>query len=69
MIMAKLGRIDNCIRLKWIGISVGITGILGIKTPYLANSHVKIIASFTFGMSSFLVNLIPLHIAGGSKFL
>ncbi|GBM89383.1 hypothetical protein AVEN_226947-1 [Araneus ventricosus] len=65
MLMAKLKRTGNCMRLNWNGKSKGMIGLLGMETSSPAACPVIIVASMIFGISYLIQSLVPLKSGGG----
>ena len=66
IVIANANLTGNGNRLKANGKSVGISGILGIRTSSPSNGPVKKVALMTYFCNCFTTSRVPLHSLGGS---
>ncbi|MEE6462842.1 hypothetical protein FKM82_001734 [Ascaphus truei] len=64
MVIAKASLMGNCSRLKVKGMSVGMSGMRGMKTSWPLALPVKIVASIRLGINVLMHNLVPLQRLG-----
>lgn len=65
MVIANTNQIGNCNLLNWNGISVGIIGMRGMRTPSPLKGPVKIVASTTLLISFFTASRAPVRALTG----